>query len=256
MRRRFNESLRIGVSSESVALVAARGKHGLMVLGEQRCPDASLDTICATVRALLSDAACTGWPATLVIDDQLARIWQVAPPKGSSRLADLEGAAALRFQTLYGEVPAAWQIAAGYDAVQPFMAAALPRQLLALLAQAGATRELKIVEVVPQFVAGWNRWRTHLKAGAWYGLVQNDVLTIGALEQGALRAVRAAQIGGGADWLKQHVAREALRLGLSAPARLLISGAAPLAWNGACTTLGPAVEWSGAVRLAATGSCA
>lgn len=256
MRRRFNESLRIGVSSQSVALVAARGTSGLTVLGEQRCADASLDTICATVRALLSDAPCEGWPATVVIDDQLARIWQVAPPQGSSRLADLEGAAAMRFQVLYGEPPVAWQIAAGYDAVQPFMAAALPRQLLALLAQAGATRELKVVEVVPQFVAGWNRWRAQLKAGAWYGLVQDNVLTLGALEQGALRAVRATQIGGGADWLEQHVAREALRLGLGAPERLLISGATPLAWNGACTALGPAVDWSGAVRLAATGSCA
>ena len=184
----------------------------------------------------------------------------MVPPQGSSRLADLEGAAALRFQTLYGEAPAAWQIAAGYDAVQPFLAAALPRQLLALLVQAGASRELNVVEVVPQFVAGWNRWRAHLKAGAWYGLVQNNVLTVGALEQGALRAVRAAQIGGGADWLEQHVAREALRLGLAAPQRLQISGAVPLAWNGACATLGPAlgptVDWSGAVRLAATGSCA
>lgn len=256
MRRRFNESLRIGVSTGSVALVAARGKREVTVLAEQRCADTNIDTVCATMRMLLADAPCRGWPTTIVVADELARIWQVAPAADSSRMADLEAAAALRFQTLYGDPPASWQIAASYDALRPFLAAAMPRQLIALLEQSGATQQLKVVEIVPQFVAGWNRWRGFLKADAWYGLVHDNVLTLGALERGELRAVRATQIAGGAAWLEEHVSREALRLNLAAPAQLMISGAVPATWNASCTQLGPAADWTAAVRLAATGSCA
>lgn len=257
MRRRLGQALRIGVSPRAVALVATSrfSRSQVTVVAEQRCADGAIDTICASVRGLLADAGCDGRPVSFVIADELARLWQVAPPPGSARLADLEAAAGLRFQTLYGEAPLAWKVVADYATDTPFMAAALPRQLLALLEQGAAAHRLTVVEVVPQFVAGWNRWRAALKADSWYGLVQEGVLTLGA--GGAVRPI-ALPPDAGSAWIAQQIEREALRLNLPVPGRLMVSGDVPESWsNGAqCTVLGERADWSPAVRLAVTGSAA
>ena len=269
MRKSFGQSLRIGVSPHAVALVAASrfGKARAQVLAELALGGAGqpgFDAIGAAMRQLLDDAGCAGWRATIVLADELTRIWQVAPPAGAARLADLEGAAALRFQSLYGESASGWKLAAGWDAAKPFIACALPRQLLAMLLAAAAEQKVTLVEIVPQFVAGWNQYRHALKQGAWFGLVQHNVLTLGAIDGGQVRAVRAAALpeGAGIEWLGQHVAREALRLNLPVPERLQLAGQASATWNNssgafACSLLAPqsslSQSLSHAARLAVTG---
>ena len=269
MRKRFGQALRIGVSPHGLALVKTSMWSGpaLEVLAEHGFGGASppgLEAIGAGVRQLLSDAnaGASRWPLTVVLSDDLSRLWQVTPPPGSARLADLEAAAALRFQTLYGESAALWKMSGAWDAGKPFLAAAMPRHLLALLEHAAGEQHATLVEVVPQFIAAWNGWRHAVKPGSWFGLVQGGVLTLGAAD-GILQAVRSVAIPDGAnlDWLGQHVAREALRLNLQAPGRLHLAGQAPAAWNNstggaiACTLLdpAPAVPLSGAAQLAATG---
>lgn len=268
MRKGFGQTLRIGVAPGALALAACSrfGRTAPAIVGELAIdahgPGAA-EAIGAGLRQLLADAGCGHMPATVVLADELARLWQVVPPHNAARLADLEGAAALRFQALYGEPATAWKISAGWDAARPFMAGAVPRQLVAVLEQAAAGRHLKLVGIVPQFVAGFNRWQGALKTGAWYGQVQGGVLTLGAVEGGVLRAVRAAALPDGADlaWLARHVAREALRLNLAVPSRLQLAGQAPAAWNNsagadlACTLLdaGQGAALSPAARLALTG---
>ena len=267
MRKRFGQALRIGVSPHGLALIKTSRWRGpaLEVVAEHKFASAGspgAEAIAAGVRHLLADAGCAGWTASIVLADELARVWQVTPPAASTRLADLEAAAAVRFQSLYGEPAANWRLAAGWDAGQPFLAAAMPRHLLSLLQHAAAEQQVTLVEIVPQFIAGWNQWRGALKPGAWYGLVQDDVLTLGAVDGAGVCAVRAASLPDGAslDWLGQHVAREALRLNLAAPQRLQLSGSAPAAWNNssgalACSLLAPArAVWSAAAQLAATGA--
>jgi hypothetical protein len=267
MRKSFGQSLRVGVSPHAVALVAYSrfGKANPQVVAELALGGAGepgFDAIGAAMRQLLSDAGCAKWTASVVLADELARIWQVAPPAGAAKLADLEGAAAVRFQSLYGEPASGWKLAGGWDTAKPFIACALPRQLLAILNAAAAEQHVTLVEIAPQFVAGWNQWRDQLKPGAWYGLVQHNVLTIGAIDAGQVRAVRATALpeGAGIDWLGQHVAREALRLNLPVPERLQLSGQAPAAWNNssgafACALLAPQSDksLSHAARLAVTG---
>ncbi|MES2321026.1 MAG: hypothetical protein V4633_02060 [Pseudomonadota bacterium] len=258
MRKRFGQTLRLGVSPQGLALCTAR-RNTLDVIAEHSfgAGTPGFEGIAAGVRELLAGAGCAGWPATLVLADELARLWQVVPPPGSARMGDLEAAAALRFQTLYGEPAGNWKLAAGWDAARPFLAAAMPRQLLTLLEEGAREQRVDLVEIVPQFVAGWNRWRGAVKAGAWYGLVQGRVLTLGALENNVVTAVRAAAMPDGADaqWLDAHVAREALRLNLPVPDRVAVSGHAPQAWSGSCILLAPAhgEKWSACAQLAATG---
>ncbi|RUT67502.1 hypothetical protein D0817_26105, partial [Flavobacterium cupreum] len=92
----------------------------------------------------------------------------------------------------------------------------------------------------------WNRWHGALGDGAWFALLQERVLTLGATGGGALEAVRSVALPEGAapGWLATHLAREALLLDLPAPARLRVCagalGALARCAEGVdCTLLGP-----------------
>lgn len=258
MRRRLGQALRLGVSHDALALVqTSRWGREAVLLAEQPYGAALPDAL----SALLDGAGRAGWPLTVVLADDLVRLWQVTPPQDSARMADLEAAAALRFQQLYGEPAAQWQFSAGWDAARPFLAAALPRALLLSLQQGAAAHKLKAVEIVPQFLAMFNHWRGALRPGAWFGVLHDGVLTLGACERGAIAAVRAMKVpeGAGAAWLAEHLDREALRLNLPAPERLQLCGEMPAAWIGArAAMLGaqPPRGWSAAAQLAASGSAA
>jgi hypothetical protein len=268
MRKGFAQALRLGVGTHGLALVKSSrwsGK-GLSVLAEQRLDPADGDQALARgLRHLVAAAPPAGWPVTVVLADELVRMWQVTPPPAASRMADLEAAAALRFQSLFGAPAAGWSISADWDAARPFLAAAVPLALLAKLQQGAAAHRFHLVEIVPQFVAALNRWRKLRRPGAWFGLVQGGVLTLAAYDGRAFAAVRTAVIPEGADrdWLEAHVAREALLVGAGRPELLQLCGDGPREWGShagrlkfACHLLDRAAApaWSDAARLAATGS--
>lgn len=264
----FRHVLRLGVTADSLALVKAGRWFGAQrtLLAEQPLDLADGEQMLANgLRRLLADIPVAGWPVRVVLADDLARMWQVTPPQSASRMADLEAAAALRFQALFGAPAAGWSISANWNAAHPFLAAAVPLPLLARLQQASAEHRFHLVEIVPQFVAALNGWRKLRRPGAWFGLVHGGILTLAAFDNGALAAVRTAVIPAGADraWLESHVAREALLVGAGQPELLQLCGAAPRAWGSqagsikfTCILLddGAAPEWSNAARLAATGS--
>jgi hypothetical protein len=265
MRRRFGQGLRLGVAANAVALVkTSRWGGPATPVGEQAYE--GVKGLRDALAALLG-AGYAGWPLTIVLADDLVRMWQVTPAPHSTRLADLEAAAALRFQRLYGDSAANWIVRAGWDQARPFLAAALPRALFGALEEGAGSHQVKPVEIVPQFVALLNLCRGALKPGAWFGTLHDKVLTLGAIDPadpGALVAVRAQALpdAPGAGWLAEHLAREALRLNLAAPERLQLWGAVPPAWIGAnavtTISLGGAghAGWSEAAVLAASGSAA
>ena len=247
MRRALGQALRIGVSAQAVSLLrTSRWRMGratppVTVLAEHAfAPSADhlFDAIAQALRALLGELELAGWPVSFVLADDLVRLWQVTPPAGATRMADLEAAAALRFHALYGESPAGWQTGADWDAQKPFFAAAVPRALLAELALVAQEYKLSVVGIAPHFVTAWNRWCRAVQAGAWFGLVHEQVLTLAVIDaahQGAahsVRAVRALPVPAGADhqWLAQTIQREALLQNVPAPALLQVCGTAPAAW--------------------------
>jgi hypothetical protein len=258
MRRGFGQALRLGVARGGIALVkTSRWGRAPELIAAQALAPGTLDSAAGLQEALaaLLDGAHAGWPLTIVLADELARLWAVVPPPQATRLGDLEAAAAMRFQALYGEPAAQWTIRAGWDPVQPFLAAALPRALLGALEQGAAVRRMALLEIVPQFVAVMNRCAGALKPGAWFGVVHDKVLTLGA---GATVRAVALPDGAGAAWLAEHLAREALRLNLPAPRQVQLWGDVPEAWNGAVKRLGSAGQagWPAAAVLAASGSAA
>jgi hypothetical protein len=80
----------------------------------------------------------------------------------------------------------------------------------------------------------WNRWHRSLQANAWFGVVQHDSLTLAAVDQQRLHAVRTTAVPSGAwqekQWLPEHLSREALRLNLTAPSHLQLCGSLPGQW--------------------------
>ncbi|WP_338758440.1 hypothetical protein [Massilia sp. METH4] len=231
MRRAIGQVLRLGVATGAVSLLAASRwrRDKFEVLAERPVAGPGGEALGQALRALLAEQDVAGWPVTVVLADELCRLWQVAPPPGAARLPDIEAAAALRFHALYGEGPAAWQVTADWHSTEPFFAAAVPRALLALVEAVALENRLHVVQVVPHFVTAWNRWCRAIRPGAWFGQVHDGLLTVAAIEERQLRAVRALQVPPGADhyWLTQMMQREALLLGLGMPASLQLCGALP-----------------------------
>lgn len=266
LQRWTGRALRIGIAPDGLALARTSllPHERALLLGKVNAGGSDPAAIGVALAMLLGEHPVAGWPVTVVLSDDLVRLWQVTPPPGATRVADLEGAAALRFQALFGGSTAGWKISADWDATHPFLAAALPEALLAQLTQAAASQRFHLVEVVPQFVAALNQYRKQIRTGAWFGVVHGGVLSVAAFDGKQLAAVRTAPIPAGADrdWLEGHVAREALRVGLGRPERLQICGPAPRGWASsagrlkfACTLFQDETDplWPDSARLALTG---
>jgi len=239
MLKNFTQSLRVEVTPQALRLLRVRrwSKAAPELLAEQTLaaealpPIAVAEVLPSALASLLAGQDAAGAAVCFVLSDELVRLWQVTPPVQAARLADLEGAAALRFHTLYGEAPAAWHVSADWNAAAPFMAAAIPRMLKSAIENMAAQHGLTVTAILPNFVAAWNRHAVALKNGAWFGVAQANVLALAACEEGRLRALRHIAIPHGADhyWLTQAAQREALLLGLQAPSLIQLSGDVPAA---------------------------
>ena len=234
----LGQGLRLGVAAGSVSLwrTSRWRAPAWTPLGEAAyAPGLDLHgDVAALGQALeqvLPAGQYAGWPLSVVLDDALARLWQVDLPQGATRLADIEAAAALRFQSLYGDAPGLWHSSSAWDARAPFCCA-VPRALLAQLTRVAEARKLALIFITPQFARHWNRWHGALKPRAWFGQLQENALTLGVRHAGRLCAVRALPVpqDAGSDWLAQTLAREALLQGVTAPALLQLCGAPPPAW--------------------------
>lgn len=268
MLRLPGQALRLGVAHDSLALVRTSSVFGARreVLAETRIDAPEPAILARALDTLLAQAKPAGWPLTVVLADELARMWRVVPPPQAASPADLEAAVAMRFASLFGGPPGGWTMSADWQATRPFLAAALPTPLLDALVQAARAARCHLVEVVPQLVAALNGWRRLRTSGAWFALVHGQVLTLAAYDALQLVALRTAVVppGAGSSWFEHQIAREALRIGVAVPHRVQVGGAAPRGWAGvagpgtfACTLFeDDAAGDAGAVRLACTGCAA
>jgi hypothetical protein len=136
----------------------------------------------------------------------------------------------MRFQALYGEAATEWRIEADWDARAPFLACALPMGLQRSLQTVCAELQIVLAGLAPQFVTAWNLWQSKLRRDAWFGVVHDDRMTVGAIHEGRLRAVRTLNAAPGtqvASALQGVLAREALLLNLPLPAHLQWTNATP-----------------------------
>lgn len=234
MPRLPGSSLRIGVSREALALVRVGPFSAPTVLAQAAVAGEWQPALDSALAALLDDAdAYRGWPVAFVLADDLVRFWTVVPPDRATRIGDLRAAAQLRFRQLFGEPDEGWELAASYHCSEPFLAAAMPRWLLAALLGAAQARGMSLAAIEPHFVAAWNAWRASVRQDAWLGLIHEGLLTLGAVSGGRLLSVRPVRIPARvpSHWLVTHARREALLLGLPEPREIAVCGALPEGWE-------------------------
>lgn len=224
MRRRYGQQLRLGVAADGLALVQC-GRAGIQVLAQQQLDALTPEALSLALAELFSRHSVKGWPLSVVLGNELVHLFDVQPPAGSSRFSDLEAAAALRLQSLYGASSHEWRIAADWHARQRFLAAAMPVSLFSQIEQAASTQRCLLVQVVPLFVAALNRWRRARRLDAWFIHLHATTLTLAVTNGAHLVALRSAQLPArfDASWLGALLEREALRLGVSLPAQLQLA---------------------------------
>lgn len=244
MRRLFSSalhSLRVTISRRALRLERIerrwRGQSVTVLADVSLGDDAghaalAYEPLASGLRAALKRAQCRRMSTHIVLADELVRYFMVTPPQNAGSLRDCRAAAQMRFQSLYGEATTAWQIQADWDARVPFLACAIPTSFLNALQAVLADRQLALAELTPRFVAAWNRSHGKLHDDAWLGVVHERGMTVGAIHDGRLRAVRS--LDGmpedfSAERLHGMIAREALLLNLPMPSRLQLSGASLVA---------------------------
>lgn len=237
MLKRLGHSLTIGVSREGLTALRLSRWRGpaATVLAERPLQTDELDDparLAAALRALVAGQDCQALPLSVVLADDLVRMWQVNPPQGASRLADIEAACALRFQTLFGESMAGWRVASAADWRAPFFAAAMPHALYESLTAFAREAGMPLVSMSPQFVVAFQRWRKALVPDGWFAVVHGGLLTLGVHDGSQLQAVRSLPMpaDAGTPWLRAQLDREALRLDLARPQALQCCGQVPHGW--------------------------
>jgi len=193
--------------------------------------------IIAQCGAILSDASCAGLPLCVTLSDDWVRLFMVTPPQNCGRLQDLQAATTMRFRALYGEAPSAWQLEADWHTTTPFLVCAIPRNVLAALQQLAADNQLHLHAILPQFVAAWNRYGRNLPTDSWFGVMQEQSLTLGAITPAPKRrldTVRTLALPPDCPeprWLQEQIARVALQLNLPGPTQLHLVGNQQSYWN-------------------------
>jgi len=229
--------LSIGVSPTGVALLHGSGwlRKSVKLFADECSHDRlAPDQIALHLRQALSAIPCARWPATVILDDAWTRLFMVTPARNTMRLQDCRAAAAMRFQTLYGQSPADWRIQAHWDGRHSFVACAIPASLDTLLQQIAREYRITFTSIVPHFIAAWNRWQRRLGTNDWFGSIHQKTLTLGAVAQQRLRALRTLPLPTDCwhrtDCLPGLLSREALRLDLSPPSHLRLCGDIPGDW--------------------------
>lgn len=238
MRKRFSR-LHIGLSHSGLAVAET---HGWLRSQMRQIADITLPSDGTALSTQLNLALGSALAkehgafraATFVLADDLVRLFIVNPPNNAARLQDCISAVHMRFQTLYGETSANWRIDADYHATLPFLACAVPNDLLDAINVATSQQSLTLVTVVPQFIACWNTWCDQLDDSAWLCIVNYNTLTLGAMQGQQITKVRSVPLPSAARddkiWLADQVSKEAMRWNVPAPQGVHLYGDFPEHW--------------------------
>lgn len=238
MHERFGGALRIDLTETGATLVRRNWLRSQGEVIAESVLDGDDTTPAAVVNrlgALLKEAGCARLPTSVTLADSWVRCWMVTPPQNAASLADCRAAAEARFYALFGETMAAWHLEADWDARRPFLACAIPADLLASLRKIADDSGLRLTGIAPGFISSWNRWRKRLPAGAWLLVLHARGMTCLAASEDRLQNVRTIRADDAAAIeplaLRNIVEREALRLNLPPPREVWLRGWAPLGWT-------------------------
>lgn len=238
-------TLRIGLAKSGLALLRVRGWRGQRAeVAVERCfardaaaasSELAVHLNDAVGQALAADASRSPTSAltraSIVLADEWLRLWMTQPPSNAARMDDCRAGAAMRYQTLYGESMQGWTVSAHWDARHPFLACAIPDSLLAALHATAREHRLALIEIVPQCVAVWNARSRRRDQHAWFGVLQQNHLTLWMFDRQRLSAVSMVTLpddfSQDGQWLAEHARRESLRRNLQLPDSIELHGTVP-----------------------------
>jgi hypothetical protein len=235
----WSTSLRIGLSRNSITLLRLSGwpKRQSQILFDEELPNQDSLTpaqVAVHLSHLIKEASCEGLPVEVIVSDDWMRIFIVTPPINCSRIEDCRAAANMRFQFLYGESVGEWYIEADLNPQFPFLACAIPMSLRAVLLQVASEHRLTLKSILPHFIATWNHWQSQLDSISWFGMVYDNTLTLGIVDQQRLCGVRNVPLPNHAwsdpQWLSDYILRESLRLNVPAATTLQLCGTIQSQW--------------------------
>lgn len=229
----------LDVSRERVSVVRLNRsrKAAPVVVNQPLIANAPADALAAHIAAALDAAGVHRMAVHATLGDDLARYFIVTPPANGASMQDLRAAASVRFQLLYGDPLSDWQLAADWQAAEPFLACAVPQRLHVALQLAVTAQRGYLVSATPNFIAAWNRSRRRLGADAWLATQRDGALTLGLVARAKkprLAAVRTIALPDGLPskaWLHEQIARAALLDNLPAPSALHMHGEPSDAWQ-------------------------
>ena len=198
----------VGPAHETPALAAASLQH--------------------TITDLLREHAPTSADLRTVVRDECARYFVVEPPDNARRMSDLQLAARLRFDGLYGDPPADWVVNADWHATRLFLACAVPAPVIVAVANAARACRLRTVGVTTEFTSSWNAQRRRMPdRRAWVVHLGRQTDVIAACAGGSVAAVSMVsrtQSVAAADMV-DVIARCALRWNRPVPHTVYLLGA-------------------------------
>lgn len=174
----------------------------------------------------------------IVLDDALARFWKVEPPANTTQFDDLGAAARIRFEALYGLPTSEWLIQGDWNANAPFLACAVPVNILAALGEClnlPKYQRAKIIGCTPAFVHSWNQHESHMANNIQgLGVVNEKTVTIAIIRQANWIEVRCMPLVDleqeSLQGLDQAIQNLGLQLDLKAPDVVWLTGKIPRPW--------------------------
>lgn len=244
----LHRTLHIGLAARRLQVAVRGGWPGRASVGESLpLPEASeaepWQPAVDRLARLLAEEPQPRGALHVVLAGRFAR-WQLLPWRAElSRPQEFAAFAQLRFREAYGKAAEGWRVLA---APQPpghcVPACAVDAALLDALQKAAGAGRARLASVRPYYAAAFDRWRGRLKHGpAWFGVAEDDCLTLGLVRDGDWLGLRAQRLSG--DWreaLPGLMAQLGIAAGVDAAAPPLfmagegeapaVEGAAPLSW--------------------------
>lgn len=162
----LHDDLFVGIEKGRLSFVRCRGRFSSKILAKfvLPIPDNFWDTpdFESIVRSLPKEL-WSKTQATIVISDRLVRYFLVERPQGARNAKEIEMAAMLRFEEIYGKDARTWQIEMDLPPwTSNFLACGIPEAQLTLIRQLFSLLGIQIKYISPFGIERWNRHKRKL----------------------------------------------------------------------------------------------
>lgn len=192
-----------------------------------------VNDFCAQWQSVFANRADGKLLLELILGDALVKHFVLTPPLQAWSVRDLQAAARMRLETLFGVPGDDWLISADWQGNKPSLVSAVPKILLEKIDFACRQSGQRTLSLQPRFVWLWNQCRQRLAKDAWFASVDEQIMTLAVPQDGSIHMVVSMLLPEDSDniWLQAQFQRQAMLHQLTLPAHLLLAGRIPAAWQ-------------------------